>query len=101
MAHALDNMVRNACDEPLIGPLPRHQSAQSGGAFHGSRWLCSALLPKPDGANLLDYVRNVSFVSIQGDAIGDVKFNKDGDCVGRYSIYQYQKTETAFKYVLV
>jgi hypothetical protein len=28
-----------------------------------SRWLCSELLPKPDGAALLKYVRNVSFVS--------------------------------------
>ena len=29
-------------------------------------------------------------VGIQGDEIGDVKFNNDGDGVGRYSVYQYQ-----------
>lgn len=43
------------------------------------------------------------FSGIQGDAIGDVKFNKDGDRIGRYSIYQYQYVDedSAFKYVLV
>jgi hypothetical protein len=30
------------------------------------------------------------FAGIQGDEIGDVKFNGDGDGVGRYSVYQYQ-----------
>lgn len=28
---------------------------------------------------------------IQGEEIGDVKFNKDGDRIGRYSIFQFQK----------
>ena len=27
---------------------------------------------------------------IQGNDIGDVKFNADGDGLGRYSVYQYQ-----------
>jgi hypothetical protein len=35
--------------------------------------------------NTLHYV-----AGIQGDEIGDVKFNGDGDGVGRYSVYQYQ-----------
>ena len=32
-----------------------------------------------------------------------MKFNKDGDRIGRYSIYQYQYVDedSAFKYVLV
>ena len=29
----------------------------------------------------------------QGNDIGDVKFNSDGDGLGRYSVYQYQHTE--------
>jgi hypothetical protein len=37
---------------------------------------------------------------VQGDEIGDVKFNGDGDGVGRYSVYQYQHiaNETNSKY---
>ena len=39
---------------------------------------------------------------IQGDGIGDVKFNSDGDRIGRYSIFQYQKTpDEGYKYVWV
>ena len=30
---------------------------------------------------------------IQGQDIGDVKFNQDGDAMGRYSVYQYQHVE--------
>ena len=30
----------------------------------------------------------------QGNDIGDVKFNSDGDGLGRYSVYQYQHTLT-------
>ena len=63
MAHALDSMVRTTCEEPLIGPLSRHEAEAAIGGPGGSRWLCPALLPKPDGADLLAYVRNVSFVS--------------------------------------
>ena len=36
-----------------------------------------------------------SFLGIQGDDIGDVKFNSDGDGLGRYSVYQYQHMEKA------
>jgi hypothetical protein len=32
----------------------------------------------------------VIIAGVQGDEIGDVKFNGDGDGVGRYSVYQYQ-----------
>ena len=44
------------------------------------------------------------FVGIQGNAIGDVKFNTDGDRIGRYSIFQYQRVTAAegyYKYVWV
>ena len=30
-------------------------------------------------------------IGIQGSDIGDVKFNEDGDAMGRYSVYQYQR----------
>jgi len=30
-------------------------------------------------------------LGIQGPDIGDVKFNEDGDAMGRYSVYQYQR----------
>ena len=55
-----------------------------------------------DKAVHLDLPTSLS-AGLQGDAIGDVKFNKDGDRIGRYSIYQYQYVDedAAFKYVLV
>ena len=34
-----------------------------------------------------------SLTGIQGSDIGDVKFNADGDGLGRYSVYQYQEME--------
>ena len=37
---------------------------------------------------------SVSFflmLGIQGESIGDVKFNSDGDRIGRYSVFQYQR----------
>ena len=34
-----------------------------------------------------------SLTGIQGSDIGDVKFNADGDGLGRYSVYQYQQKE--------
>lgn len=38
----------------------------------------------------------------QGDEIGDVKFNGDGDRIGRYSIFQYQKVpDEGYKYIQV
>jgi hypothetical protein len=35
----------------------------------------------------------VPISGIQGQDIGDVKFNQDGDAMGRYSVYQYQQVE--------
>ncbi|CAB4063751.1 GRM8 [Lepeophtheirus salmonis] len=72
MANALHTMIVDTC---------------------GNSTLCPEVLPSPPGAELLKYIRNVSFTSIQGDQIGDVKFNKDGDRIGRYSIFQYQRVK--------
>ena len=32
----------------------------------------------------------LKLLGVQGSDIGDVKFNQDGDGMGRYSVYQYQ-----------
>jgi hypothetical protein len=39
------------------------------------------------------FLRCVPVAGIQGQDIGDVKFNQDGDAMGRYSVYQYQQVE--------
>ncbi|KAL8605714.1 hypothetical protein ACOMHN_059783 [Nucella lapillus] len=41
------------------------------------------------GERFLSYIRNVSFTGIAGDR---VMFNANGDGLGRYDIYQYQRT---------
>ncbi|XP_013775002.1 metabotropic glutamate receptor 7-like [Limulus polyphemus] len=72
MAHALDDMIRDQCGN--------------------SRVLCKEILPIPHGSSLLQYIRNVSFQSLQNENIV-VRFNKDGDAPGSYYIYQYQKLD--------
>ncbi|XP_040214572.1 metabotropic glutamate receptor 7 [Rana temporaria] len=66
MAHALHNMIRDLCP------------ASSG--------LCPAVDP-PMGKKLLKYIRSVTF---NGSAGTPVLFNKNGDALGRYDIFQYQ-----------
>ncbi|XP_073447612.1 LOW QUALITY PROTEIN: metabotropic glutamate receptor 7 [Aquarana catesbeiana] len=66
MAHALHNMIKDLCP------------ASSG--------LCPAVDP-PVGKKLLKYIRSVSF---NGSAGTPVLFNKNGDALGRYDIFQYQ-----------
>ncbi|XP_070193852.1 metabotropic glutamate receptor 7-like [Littorina saxatilis] len=51
------------------------------------------------GERLLQYIRNVSFTGIAGD---QVQFNANGDGMGRYDIYQFQKTpEGGYQYARV
>ncbi|KAM4022398.1 metabotropic glutamate receptor 7 isoform 1-T1 [Anomaloglossus baeobatrachus] len=66
MAHALHNMIKDLCP--------------------GSSGLCPAVDP-PVGKKLLKYIRNVSF---NGSAGTPVMFNKNGDALGRYDIFQFQ-----------
>ncbi|XP_056380979.1 metabotropic glutamate receptor 7 [Hyla sarda] len=66
MAHALHNMIKDLCP--------------------GSSGLCPAVDP-PMGKKLLKYIRNVSF---NGSAGTPVMFNKNGDALGRYDIFQFQ-----------
>jgi len=101
MAHALHNLVLHQCcnnTQFYSSSEEALQACQQAGNFN----ICPAIHPVPDGKLLLDYIRNVSFTSRQGKDIGDVKFNSDGDGMGRYSVYQYQKVgETGLKYEYV
>jgi hypothetical protein len=49
--------------------------------------------PAGDGNIEKPFLRCVPVSGIQGQDIGDVKFNQDGDAMGRYSVYQYQQVE--------
>lgn len=78
MAHALHNMIKDLCP--------------------GSSGLCPAVDP-PVGKKLLKYIRNVSF---NGSAGTPVMFNKNGDALGRYDIFQLQMgNRTAPTYQLI
>ncbi|KAF4532507.1 hypothetical protein B566_EDAN007622, partial [Ephemera danica] len=79
MAHGLHNLITDVC-----GTEPLH--------------LCDALRPAPQGPALLRYIRNVTFTGRQGT---EIKFNKDGDAYGSYNIYQYQKRDEKYDYVLI
>ncbi len=50
-------------------------------------------IPAGDGNIEKLFLRFVPVAGIQGQDIGDVKFNQDGDAMGRYSVYQYQQVE--------
>ncbi|KAK6634454.1 hypothetical protein RUM43_011855 [Polyplax serrata] len=79
MAYAAHNILKDECGDPGL--------------------LCDRMRPTPPGSKLLKYIRNVSFVGLQGT---DVRFNEDGDAYGSYSIFQYQKGEDdKYDYVMV
>ncbi|XP_063282750.1 metabotropic glutamate receptor 7 isoform X2 [Pelobates fuscus] len=69
MAHALHNMHKDLCPSGYHGLCPEMEHA--------------------GGKKLLKYIRNVSF---NGSAGTPVLFNKNGDALGRYDIFQYQIT---------
>uniref|UniRef100_T1J4D3 G-protein coupled receptors family 3 profile domain-containing protein n=1 Tax=Strigamia maritima TaxID=126957 RepID=T1J4D3_STRMM len=76
MAHALHNMMNDVC-------------------LNSSITLCPQMQPKPEGHQLLSYIRNVSFMGLQGR---EVRFNEDGDPQVSYVIYQYQKRGDKYEY---
>ncbi|XP_059488635.1 metabotropic glutamate receptor 8-like isoform X2 [Neocloeon triangulifer] len=79
MAQAIHNMITDVCGaDPFI--------------------LCNKLRPAPAGADLLEYIRNLTFTGRQGT---EIKFNKDGDAFGSYNIYQYQKKDDKYDYVKI
>ncbi|KAI8781911.1 metabotropic glutamate receptor 4, partial [Biomphalaria glabrata] len=56
------------------------------------------ILKQLSGPVFLQFIRNVSFVGVSGD---EVKFNTNGDSLGRYDIFQFQKVNDEFKYIKV
>ncbi|XP_048738559.1 metabotropic glutamate receptor 6-like [Ostrea edulis] len=51
------------------------------------------------GGEVLKYIRNVSFTGVGGDW---VQFNREGDGLGKYDIFQYQQTsKSVYNYVKV
>ncbi|XP_023336258.1 metabotropic glutamate receptor 6 isoform X2 [Eurytemora carolleeae] len=89
MAHSLHNLILEQCC-PSFNPSTDRARVLKECLAAGEFRICGKISPVPTGKLLLDYIRNVSFTSVQGSDIGDVKFNKDGDGIGRYSVYQYQ-----------
>lgn len=80
-AHAVDDIIRSKCGDEL----------------RGSRDCVSNLLPIP-GHDMLRFIHNVSFKGPQGT---EIRFNEDGDALGYYNIYQYQKNDTKYDYVQI
>ncbi|XP_014206489.1 metabotropic glutamate receptor 7-like [Copidosoma floridanum] len=80
MAHGVNNIIEDVCG-------------------HHNHYLCDSLRPAPGGQQLLQYIRNVTFVGRQGT---EIKFNADGDAYGYYNIYQYQRDEFGrYNYTLI
>ncbi|XP_076382238.1 metabotropic glutamate receptor 8 isoform X2 [Megalopta genalis] len=81
MAHGVHNLIQEECVNETV-----HE-------------LCEKLRPAPDGQQLLQYIRNVSFIGRRGT---EIKFKADGDAYGFYNIYQYQRNkDDTFDYVLI
>ena len=65
-AYALDKLIKDLCPEALVKP-----------------GLLSNCIR---GDILLEYMKNISFIGLSGQ----IKFNKYGDMIGQYNIFQYQ-----------
>ncbi|XP_058797774.1 metabotropic glutamate receptor 7-like isoform X2 [Phymastichus coffea] len=85
MAHSVHNLINDEC--------------VNSGTSSGSHHLCDSLKPAPRGQQLLQYIRNVTFIGRQGT---EIKFNADGDAYGFYNIYQYQRGDDGrYNYTLI
>ncbi|XP_043471687.1 metabotropic glutamate receptor 7-like isoform X1 [Leptopilina heterotoma] len=83
MAHGIHNLIEDVCVE----------------TDESEHYLCDSLKPAPRGQQLLQYIRNVTFIGRQGT---EIRFNADGDAYGFYNIYQYQRGEEGrFNYTLI
>lgn len=80
-AHALDDIIRLKCGEEK----------------RGDRDCVMKLLPIA-GHEMLRFIHNVSFKGPQGT---EIRFNEDGDALGYYNIYQYQRNESKYDYVQI
>lgn len=77
-AQALDDIIKAKC-----------------GVDGGDCW--QSLLPIA-GDEMLRFIHNVSFKGPQGT---EIRFNEDGDALGYYNIYQYQKNDTKYDYIQI
>lgn len=77
-AHALDDIINTKC-----------------GANGGDCW--KSLLPI-SGHEMLKFIRSTSFKGPQGT---EIRFNEDGDALGYYNIYQYQRNDTKYDYIQI
>lgn len=77
-AHAVDDIIRMEC-----------------GVYEGECW--QSQLPIA-GHKMLKSIHNVSFKGPQGT---EIRFNEDGDALGYYNIYQYQKNDTKYDYIQI
>lgn len=77
-AHAIDDIINYKC-----------------GLNGGDCW--QSLLPIA-GHEMLKFIHNVSFKGPQGT---EIRFNEDGDALGYYNIYQYQRNDTKYDYVQI
>ncbi|XP_059157921.1 metabotropic glutamate receptor 7-like [Physella acuta] len=77
LAHAVHDMMAAQCP----GEFPR-----------------CPVLKQLHGPTFLQYIRNVSFTGISG---AEIQFNKNGDSLGRYDIFQFQRVKDEFKYIKV
>jgi hypothetical protein len=80
-AHALDDIIRRKC----------------GDDNRGNRDCVNSLLPIP-GHDMLESIHNVSFRGPQGT---EIRFNEQGDVLGYYNIYQYQKSDQKYDYMQI
>lgn len=79
MAHAIDKFIKDTCGDLTFDE-------------------CESIQPAPLGPQLLKYIHEVAFTGLQGT---EIKFNKDGDAYGHYSIYQYQLKDDKYDYVKI
>ncbi|XP_062609120.1 metabotropic glutamate receptor 4-like [Saccostrea cucullata] len=78
LAHALHNLLSDQCSVPFQN--------------------CTTTAVT-SGEEVLKYIRNVSFTGVGGDW---VEFNKEGDGLGKYDIFQYQQASKGlYSYVQV
>ena len=84
-AHALQNFLNDNCDSPIRWNRDTQQ--------------CDGMKQALTGANLLDYLYNVTFNGIRNH---DVRFDKNGDPSGAYEISNLQINESGqYEYVSV
>lgn len=84
IAHALNNFLNDNCKQPLM--------------WHRFNRSCVGQKRELNGSVLVEYVKNVSFISSSGRQI---KFDANGNVEGLYNILNYQQTPQGYQFVQV